>query len=90
MTTPSAPANATNGGFQLAHPPTERRRSPTGAASLINIEGLAAWLGTSVRHVRRLVADKRVPYLKVGNLVRFDPDDIGRWIDHQKVVSGSG
>jgi excisionase family DNA binding protein len=30
--------------------------------------------------VRRLVAEKRVPYLKVGKLVRFDPDEIKQWL----------
>lgn len=89
MTTPCAPANATNGGRRLAHSVRERRQSPTEVASFIDIEGLAAWLGISVRHVRRLVADKRVPFLKVGNLIRFDPADIGLWINHQKEASGS-
>jgi excisionase family DNA binding protein len=57
---------------------------------LVDIEALALWLGTSVRHVRRMVADKRVPYLKVGHLVRFDPDDIMVWIQNQKVSSFGG
>jgi len=89
MTTPCAPANATNGGRWLAHSVRECRQSPTETASFIDIEGLAAWLGISVRHVRRLVADKRVPFLKVGNLIRFDPVDIGLWINRQKASSGS-
>lgn len=54
-------------------------------APLVDIEGLADWLGTSVRHVRRLVAEKRLPYLKVGHLVRFDPEDIACWIKEKKV-----
>jgi excisionase family DNA binding protein len=54
-------------------------------ASLIDIESLAAWLGTSVRHVRRLVVDKRVPYVKVGHFVRFHPHEIVEWIDRQRV-----
>jgi excisionase family DNA binding protein len=60
----------------------------TGAAcpvNLIDIETLAAWLGTSIRHVRRLVVDKRVPYVKVGHFIRFHPDEIVGWIDQQKV-----
>ncbi|MHB1486657.1 MAG: helix-turn-helix domain-containing protein [Acidimicrobiales bacterium] len=56
-----------------------------GRARLLDIEGLAEWLGTSVRHVRRLVAERRVPYLKVGHLVRFDPEDIAYWITERKV-----
>ncbi len=53
--------------------------------SLIDIPGLAKRLGTTVRHVRRLVAEKRVPYLKVGGLIRFDPSDIAAWLDGHRV-----
>jgi excisionase family DNA binding protein len=38
-------------------------------------------LDVSVRHVRRLVQEKRVPFIKWGHLLRFDPDEIERWID---------
>ncbi|HVA05469.1 MAG TPA: helix-turn-helix domain-containing protein [Acidimicrobiales bacterium] len=53
------------------------------------MESLAEWLGTSTRHVRRLVTEKRVPFVKVGHFVRFDPDDIRRWIGEQKVAVAS-
>jgi excisionase family DNA binding protein len=52
---------------------------------LIDIETLAARLGDSVRHVRRMVAEKRIPYLKVGHFVRFDPADVNRWLLDQRV-----
>jgi excisionase family DNA binding protein len=55
---------------------------------LIDIPSLARWLGTSIRHVRRLVAEKRIPYIKVGRLIRFDPAEIRRWIqEHAHEVS---
>lgn len=47
---------------------------------------LAAHLCTSVRHVRRLVDEKRIPYIKVGHFVRFDPREIDDWIDSQRVA----
>ncbi len=47
---------------------------------LLTIDQLAERLGITVRHVRRLVAEKRVPYLKVGKLVRFNPDEIKQWL----------
>ena len=53
---------------------------------LLTIEQLAELLGTSVRHVRRLVAEKRVPYLKVGKFIRFDPEEIAAWLDQQRVA----
>ena len=48
---------------------------------LIDINQLAFRLGTSLRHIRRLVQERRIPYLKVGRLLRFDPRDIDRWLD---------
>jgi len=47
---------------------------------------LAAHLCTTVRHVRRLVDEKRIPYIKVGHFVRFDPTEIDAWIDAQRVA----
>ncbi len=47
---------------------------------LLTIDQLAERLGITERHVRRLVAEKRVPYLKVGRLVRFDPSEIAKWL----------
>ncbi len=54
--------------------------------SLLDIEGVARWLGTSHRHVRRLVAARRIPYVKVGHFVRFEQVAVARWIDQQSVV----
>jgi excisionase family DNA binding protein len=52
---------------------------------LLTIDQLAQRLGITVRHVRRLVADKRVPYYKVGRLVRFDPAEITDWLATRRV-----
>ena len=49
--------------------------------TLVDIETLAVRLGISARHVRRLVTERRIPFVKIGNLVRFDPADIARWVD---------
>ena len=40
---------------------------------LLTIDQLAEHLGVTQRHVRRLVAEKRVPYLKWRRFIRFDP-----------------
>ncbi len=48
---------------------------------LLTIDELAEHLGVTVRHVRRQIAERRVPYIKVGRLVRFDPDEISEWIN---------
>jgi excisionase family DNA binding protein len=56
------------------------------APQLLTIEQLAQRLGITVRHVRRLVAEKRVPYYKVGRLVRFDPAEITAWLGTRRVA----
>ncbi len=53
--------------------------------ALIDIHGIARRLGTSERHVRRLVAERRIPYLKVGGSVRFDEAEIKGWLDAARV-----
>lgn len=61
--------------------PTELENS----VSLMDCEEVARRLGTTVRHIRRLVFERRIPYVKVGRLVRFDPDDMREWLEPQKV-----
>jgi excisionase family DNA binding protein len=53
---------------------------------LLSIEGIAEHLGVSVRHIRRLVSERRIPYVKWGHLLRFDPDEIAEWLDGQRVA----
>ena len=48
--------------------------------ALINVEQVADRLGVSVRHVRRLVAERRIPFVKWGHLIRFDPVEIDLWV----------
>ena len=53
---------------------------PDKISELMNIEQLADRLGITVRHVRRLVAERRLPYYKVGRLVRFSATEIEEWL----------
>lgn len=50
-------------------------------AHLLSIAEVAEALGVDVRHVRRLVHEKRIPYIKWGHLLRFDPTDVAAWVD---------
>ena len=47
---------------------------------LVDIDTVAAYLGVSVRHVRRLVDERRIPFIKWGHLLRFDLDEIDEWL----------
>lgn len=55
------------------------------AEQLLNVDGVARRLNVTVRYVRRLVAERRIAYIKVGHLVRFDPSDVEAWIARSRV-----
>ncbi len=52
---------------------------------LLTIDQPAQRLGITVRYVRRLVAEKRLPYYKIGRLVRFDPAEITDWLASRRI-----
>lgn len=56
-------------------------RPPSMGAPLLTIAQVAEFLGVTERHVRRLVFERRIPYLKWGHLLRFDADEITAWLD---------
>lgn len=62
--------------------------NPDALPQLLTVDQLATQLGTSVRHVRRLVTERRVPYVKVGRWVRSDPATIAGWLDQHRVEGG--
>ncbi len=62
---------------------------PTTNDSLIDIAAVAERLGVTPRFVRRLVADRRIPYYKVGHYVRFDRADVERWLQDQRRQASS-
>jgi excisionase family DNA binding protein len=54
---------------------------------LIEIHEVAAVLCVTPRHIQRLVAERRIPYFKVGRFVRFDRAELSVWLDQQRVGS---
>ena len=58
------------------------RDTPTSTTlpELLDITTLAQHLGVPTRHIRRLVHEMRIPYIKWGHLIRFDPADIAEWL----------
>ncbi len=47
----------------------------------LNVEEAAEYLNVSVRFVRDRRSDGQLPAIKLGGLLRFDPDDLDRYID---------
>ena len=53
--------------------------------SLMDLPAVAERLGVNQRHIRRLVAERRIPFIKWGHLLRFDPDEIDQWLAQSRV-----
>lgn len=47
---------------------------------------VAARLRATPRFVRRLVAERRIAYVKVGRFVRFEPGAVAAYIEANRVV----
>ncbi len=54
-------------------------------STLLDINAAAERLSVPERFMRRLVAERRIPYFKVGKYVRFDPTDLDCWLDERRV-----
>ena len=54
------------------------------ARPLMDLAAVARRLGVNQRHIRRLVAERRIPFLKWGHLLRFDPVEIEAWLDRAR------
>lgn len=60
--------------------------TPEQGDHLLTISEAADLLGTAERFPRRLVAERRVAFVKVGRHVRFRRSDLLQYIDHQVVA----
>lgn len=50
------------------------------ADALLDVDGVAERLSVSPRMIRKMIAERRIPYFKVGSLVRFDVQDVDEWL----------
>jgi excisionase family DNA binding protein len=56
---------------------------------LLSPQEVADRLGTSLRFVRRLVLERRIPFIKVGRHVRIATSDLDAFIAAGRVEGGS-
>ena len=56
------------------------------ANRLLDIEAVASWLGISPHTLYKMVSQRRIPYVKVGSRVKFDPLKLEDWIKQQTVM----
>jgi excisionase family DNA binding protein len=64
-------------------------RPPSKPASttntLLDVSDAAELLGVTERFVRRLVAERRIPFYKIGKFIRFKPTDVVDWVDARRI-----
>jgi excisionase family DNA binding protein len=63
----------------------QQGRPGTSRPQLLDVAEVAEWLGVEVVFVRRLVSERRIPFVKLGKYVRFVPDDVAGWVDELRV-----
>ena len=64
---------------------SEHAGEPDTLTELLTLSEVAALLQVSLKTVRRLVANRRLPHFRVGRVLRFDPADVSRWLTARKV-----
>lgn len=59
-------------------------RLDTAVLDLLTIDDVAEWMGVKPGTVRSWVFYRRIPYVKVGALVRFDRAELVCWLEEQR------
>ena len=63
-----------------------RNHAGTSSDVLLDVPSAAERLGCSPRYIRRLVMERRIPFVKLGgSKVRFSALELEQWIDTQRV-----
>lgn len=62
-----------------AHGVTRPRRRP-----LLDTRGAGTYTGLGERYIRRLRSERRIPCVRIGGRLLFDPDDLDRLIEEHR------
>lgn len=65
---------------------TRQQRRP-----LLDTRGAGAYTGLGERYIRRLRSERRIPCVRIGGRLLFDPDDLDLLIEqHRQPAIGDG
>jgi excisionase family DNA binding protein len=53
---------------------------------LLNIQEAALYTGLSKHTLYTMTSERRIPFVKVGRLTKFDLETLDKWIKHQTVM----
>jgi excisionase family DNA binding protein len=65
--------------------PRRIRDNPLRASELLTVAEAAGRLGVPVRFIRRLIAERRIRFYKIGRYVRIDSQDLDAFIEAGRV-----
>ena len=54
---------------------------------LLSPQELSTALNISIETVYAWTSQKRIPYIKMGRLVRFNMDEVNKWLERQRVTA---
>ena len=57
---------------------------------LLSPQELSDVLSISIETVYAWTSQKRIPYIKMGRLVRFNMDEVNKWLERQRVTAREG
>jgi len=58
--------------------------------SLMDLKTVSKQLGLAEITVYKMVSAKRIPYIKIGRRVLFDPQKLSKWLEKKSVETISG
>ena len=61
-----------------------------GFTKLLSPQELSDVLSISIETVYAWTSQKRIPYIKMGRLVRFNMDEVNKWLERQRVKASEG
>lgn len=58
---------------------------------ICDIKDLSLYINTSIPEIRKLVREKKIPHFRVGNRIKFDINEIDKWLEklQEKEVKNS-
>ena len=56
---------------------------------ICDIKELSEYLDISVSEIRKLVREKRIPFFRIGNRLKFDVQRINLWLDEKHDMESS-
>lgn len=56
---------------------------------LINAKEVSAMLGVRLPRVYELTRLKKIPFVRLGKQIRFDPEILQAWVKHEATLNGT-